>query len=47
MKYDHEIRSKYIHGKVHFDDPCDQRLVQPREFVKPLNSNFYGKTSPS
>lgn len=46
-KYDQEIRSKYIRGKAHFDDPCDQRLIQPREFVKPLNHNFYGKTSTS
>lgn len=46
-KYDQKIRSMYSHGKVHFDDPCDQRLVQPRAFVKPLNSSFYGKTSTS
>lgn len=46
-KYDQEIRSKYVHGKLHFDDPCDQILVEPREFVKLPNLNFYGKTSSS
>lgn len=46
-KYDREIRAKFAHGKAHFNDPCDQRLVQPREYVKPLNSIFYGKASTS